>query len=132
MQPLMLELKLERKRQGMTQRALAKKIGACHSSVNSYEMGMVRPYLHTFVDWANALGYEVRLEKIEKDTVALDWGIMKNPKIDAFLHEIETVCRRHELSIVHEDRHGGFEIESFDEANIEWLKEAADCVTIKE
>lgn len=31
------------------------------------------------------------------------------PEIDAFLAEIDTVCRLHKLSISHEDHHGAFE-----------------------
>ena len=42
----------------------------------------------------------------------------------AFLDEIEAVCRRHNLSIAHEDREGGFEIEPFSTDNMAWLREA--------
>lgn len=42
----------------------------------------------------------------------------------AFLDEIEAVCRRHNLSIAHEDREGGFEIEPFSDDNMDWLREA--------
>lgn len=52
---------------------------------------------------------------------------VENPKIDAFLAEIEQVCKRHRMSIAHEDSHGGFIIEPFDAKNIEWLNEATDA-----
>jgi hypothetical protein len=48
------------------------------------------------------------------------------PEIDKFLEEIKTVCEKHGMSISHEDGHGGFEIEDYDEYNIEWLFAAAD------
>lgn len=45
-------------------------------------------------------------------------------KADSFLAEIEAVCRRYDLSIAHEDRHGAFLIQGFSEETAEWLKEA--------
>lgn len=44
--------------------------------------------------------------------------------VDAFIKEIEEVCRKHDMSISHEDGHGAFIIELYDEYNIEWLKSA--------
>lgn len=49
------------------------------------------------------------------------------PEVDAFLSEIEAVCKKHGMSISHEDSHGGFEVETFDGENIKWLKAAADA-----
>lgn len=68
-----------------------------------------------------------------------------DPRIEAFLDEIEQVCRKHQLTISHEDHHGAFEIEDFGdgrpageynstigkrtnvgEYNIAWLREAKD------
>lgn len=48
------------------------------------------------------------------------------PEIDAFLTEIEEVCKKHGLSIGHEDSEGGFTILEFDQRHIEWLKDASD------
>lgn len=48
------------------------------------------------------------------------------PEIDAFIEEIVSVYRKHGLSISHEDGHGAFVIESFDETNVEWLERAVD------
>lgn len=56
---------------------------------------------------------------------------MRNESINAFLNEIAEVCKKHGLSIGHEDRHGGFEIEPYDEENIKWLMAAADLTEIK-
>ena len=41
-----------------------------------------------------------------------------------FLEDINEVCKKHNLSISHEDYHGGFIIEEYDEHNIEWLFDA--------
>ena len=46
-------------------------------------------------------------------------------KVAEFLNEIETICKKYNLSISHEDSHGGFIIEKYDDYNIEWLK---DCL----
>lgn len=45
-------------------------------------------------------------------------------EMQAFLNEIVEVCKRHGLSISHEDYHGAFIIERYCEDNIEWLTSA--------
>lgn len=47
------------------------------------------------------------------------------PEVDKFLAEITGVCKAHGMSISHEDGHGAFLIQNYDEANIKWLKEAS-------
>lgn len=42
-----------------------------------------------------------------------------------FYNDIDEVCKKHNLSISHEDEYGAFEIEKYDEQNIRWLKSAA-------
>lgn len=42
-------------------------------------------------------------------------------RMKVFLEEIDSVCKRHGLSISHEDYHGVFLIEEYDKGNIEWL-----------
>lgn len=49
------------------------------------------------------------------------------PDVDAFLADIERVCREHGLSLAHEDCHGAFLVEPFDEQTLEWLKDAMDA-----
>lgn len=39
-----------------------------------------------------------------------------------FLKEIEKICKKHNLSISHEDSSGAFIIEKYNQDNIEWLK----------
>lgn len=43
-----------------------------------------------------------------------------------FLKDIEDVCKKHNMSILHEDSQGGFEIDEFDKYNLEWLANASD------
>jgi hypothetical protein len=43
-----------------------------------------------------------------------------------FIKDIETVCKKHNLSISHEDGHGSFIIEEYKESNIKWLSQAED------
>jgi hypothetical protein len=49
------------------------------------------------------------------------------PAIDAFLADVEAVCRKHGFSLSHEDGQGAFEVEEFSESNIAWLKDAHDA-----
>ena len=48
----------------------------------------------------------------------------KEVKTEEFFNEIESVCRKYNVSISHEDGHGSFIIELFDDRNIQWLKES--------
>lgn len=43
--------------------------------------------------------------------------------IEAFLDEIEKISKEYGLSISHEDSHGGFIIERYDNYDIKWLRE---------
>jgi hypothetical protein len=52
---------------------------------------------------------------------------VENAAVDAFISDLVAVCRKHNMSISHEDGHGAFEIESFSKDNIEWLSEAHDA-----
>lgn len=49
---------------------------------------------------------------------------MNKEKVKQFLKEIEEVCKKHNMSISHEDGHGAFIIERYDEFNIKWLRQA--------
>src|ERR1035437_6239624 len=41
-----------------------------------------------------------------------------------FMEALVDVCKRHGMSLAHEDTQGGFIIEKYNEKNIEWLKHA--------
>lgn len=45
-------------------------------------------------------------------------------KEEEFLEDIKRVCQKHNRSISHEDGHGAFIIEEYDEFNVNWLEEA--------
>ena len=51
--------------------------------------------------------------------------IITSDAIDKFVREIELVCKKHGLSISHQDGHGAFIIEDFYPDNISWLKNAS-------
>jgi hypothetical protein len=42
------------------------------------------------------------------------------------IEEILVVCKKHGISISHEDDHGGFVIEPWSEENADWLRQADD------
>lgn len=42
----------------------------------------------------------------------------------AFLDDVEAVCRKHGISISHEDGHGSFTVIPFDHVEMVWLKNA--------
>lgn len=44
-------------------------------------------------------------------------------KVIKFLEDLEALCRIHNVSISHEDG-GRFELDEFDEYNIEWVRKA--------
>lgn len=47
----------------------------------------------------------------------------KRDKAEKFIDDIIEVCKKHGLSLSHEDSHGAFEIEPYDEGYTEWLKQ---------
>ena len=49
---------------------------------------------------------------------------VESEKIDEFLLEIMQVCKKHNLTIAHEDYHGAFIIEGESESNLEWINNA--------
>ena len=46
------------------------------------------------------------------------------PRVDAFIEDVVAVCTKHGMSISHEDGHGAFEIEDYDESCSDWLRVA--------
>ena len=50
--------------------------------------------------------------------------------IRQFLDEVMAVCRKHGLSIAHEDDHGAFMIRAFNESDAEWLNDASIYVDL--
>ena len=55
---------------------------------------------------------------------------MSGPRItdeaaNAFIEDVIAVCKKHGLSIGHEDTQGGFKIAPYDEGNIDWFRDAS-------
>lgn len=44
--------------------------------------------------------------------------------VENFLDAYEALCRKHGRSLAHEDYHGAFIVEPFDERNIKWVRGA--------
>ena len=55
---------------------------------------------------------------------------MYKSQIDNFMKEILDVCKKHGLSISHEDGHGNFIIEEYSDNYSEWFKNAEINVKI--
>ena len=61
------------------------------------------------------------------------WDSTKSCRVDMpkemenFLNDIKMICKKHNLSISHEDYHGTFLIEEYNEDNVEWLFCAGKC-----
>ena len=59
------------------------------------------------------------------------WDIIKGENVKTpeevikFLNEIDNICKKYNFSISHEDSHGAFILEKYDNYNIKWLK---DCM----
>ena len=58
------------------------------------------------------------------------WDLTKSEEIEQpkemkeFIEEIIKVMKKFNLSISHEDTHGGFIIEKYEDYNIKWFKDA--------
>lgn len=57
------------------------------------------------------------------------WDLQKRENVeradvDKFIEDILGVCREHEMSLAHEERHGAFIVEPLADENIEWLRGA--------
>lgn len=53
------------------------------------------------------------------------FSLIINDKVTSdFMTELESLYRKYDRSISHEDCHGGFKIEKFSEDNLKWIKEA--------
>jgi hypothetical protein len=51
----------------------------------------------------------------------------QKPQVKTFIEEIIDVCKKHGLSIGHEDTQGAFEIKEYNTDDIEWFRSAMDC-----
>ena len=51
---------------------------------------------------------------------------IQDSEIIKFINEIDILCQKYGMSISHEDIHGAFIIEKYDNENIQWLKYGID------
>ena len=49
---------------------------------------------------------------------------MSQDRRKAFLADLEALMRKHNVSVSHQDGHGAFILEDFDEGNLAWLRHA--------
>ena len=57
------------------------------------------------------------------------YGNDRNKKVTDFIREVIKLSKKFELSISHEDQHGGFEVEDYDDCFTAWLSQASDKTT---
>ena len=61
-----------------------------------------------------------------------DYKLLENKRVDRFLDEVLEVCKKHGLSISHEDGHGSFLIENHNESDAQWLRDSSVCASVKD
>jgi len=49
---------------------------------------------------------------------------MADQELRWVFNEIEEICKKHNLSIGHEDTHGGFQIHPYHPAYLNWLRDS--------
>lgn len=52
--------------------------------------------------------------------------VVRSKTIDTFIEDLIVVYKKHNLVLGHEDHHGAFIVEGYDESNVDWLKAAHD------
>lgn len=65
------------------------------------------------------------INKMESWNVKTKKFIPTPEKQIKFVEEIESICKKYELSISHEDSQGSFIIDKFNQYNIKWLQSAS-------
>lgn len=52
----------------------------------------------------------------------LEGKFVERPDIDAFLEEVIAVCKKHGLSIAHEETERSFTVEQYSDKTADWLR----------
>lgn len=78
-----------------------------------------RPELSVRSQWQTALK---TLSTVRMDS----YGNEQAPRVQGFLSEVLALCRKHGLSISHEDRGGAFVVVRLNTYDEEWLSQAVD------
>jgi len=50
----------------------------------------------------------------------------------SFLEDIVAVYKKHNLSLSHEDKQGGFLVEPYSQSNVDWLFQALGCCRLED
>jgi hypothetical protein len=80
----------------------------------------------------NKMESKFLIEKMQEENSKLTWSTSKQEFIETpddmigFFKEFEALCRKHKVTLSHEDGQGGFEIEHFDEDTLKWIYKASD------
>lgn len=53
-----------------------------------------------------------------------------NPNTRRFLQEVTDLCKKYKISISHEDTHGNFILENYDEYLMDWFNDAKDITKL--
>jgi hypothetical protein len=53
-----------------------------------------------------------------------------NPNTRRFLKEVTDLCKKYKISISHEDTHGCFILENYDEYLMDWFNDAKDITKL--
>jgi len=48
------------------------------------------------------------------------------PDIDAFIEELRILCKKHNITIGHEDGHGAFEFYAYSDDDMDWIQHGHD------
>lgn len=72
-------------------------------------------------DWRDELDAKYRARLALKQDAAA--------RAPAFLDALEALCREHNISIEHEDQHGGFELVPFNDRAMGWMRASIKYVT---
>lgn len=51
---------------------------------------------------------------------------IESPDIDHFLDELRALCKKHNISIGHEDGHGAFEFYEYSDRDMDWMQNGHD------
>ena len=58
--------------------------------------------------------------------ISKNYPYIADPKVKLFIEELIEVYEKHQMSLGHEDSHGGFIINNYSYHNIKWLRSATD------
>ncbi len=79
---------------------------------------------NAYRDWGKLGGNPCLLRERASGMNKMD-NVVSNQLVEGFFSELETLCRKYNLSIAHEDNQGAFIIQRYKHSNMIWLKSAS-------